>query len=123
MRIARFAPAPMRRATAGVMSQWIGQLSTPDAGRKAAAGWATPEALPSAYYFTRTLFPPGELARLTEPRFRPSSVSADGVTLEPTWLGGLERTADEAGKSEPVAAGPGRGIRGYDGGRLGPGTD
>ncbi len=103
MRIARFAPAPMRRATAGVMSQWIGQLSTPDAGRKAAAGWATPEALPSAYYFTRTLFPPGELARLTEPRFRPSSVSADGVTLEPTWLGWLERTADEARKLEPIA--------------------
>lgn len=104
MQIARFAPAPMRRATAGIMSLWIGQLSTPDAGRKAAAAWATPEALPSPYYFTRTLFPPGELARLTEPRFRPSSVSADGVTLEPTWLGWLERTADEARKLEPIAA-------------------
>src|SRR5258708_40051423 len=104
MQIARFAPAPMRRATAGIMSQWIGQLRTPDAGRKAAAGGATPEALPSAYYFTRTLFLPGELARLTEPRFRPSSVSADGVTLEPTWLGWLERTADEAQKLEPIAA-------------------
>jgi asparagine synthase (glutamine-hydrolysing) len=104
MQIARFVPAPMRRATAGIMSQWIGQLSTLDAGRKVAAAWATPEALPSPYYFTRTLFPPGELARLTEPRFRPSSVSADGVTLEPTWLGWLERTADEARKAEPIAA-------------------
>jgi asparagine synthase (glutamine-hydrolysing) len=104
MQIARFVPAPMRRATAGIMSRWIGQLSTLDAGRKAAAAWATPEAMPSAYYFTRTLFPRGELARLTEPRFRPSSVSADGVTLEPTWLGWLERTADEARKLEPIAA-------------------
>jgi asparagine synthase (glutamine-hydrolysing) len=31
-------------------------------------------------------------------------VSADGVTLEPTWLGWLERTADGARKMEPVAA-------------------
>jgi asparagine synthase (glutamine-hydrolysing) len=104
MQIARFVPAPMRRATAGIMSQWIGQLSTLDAGRKATAAWAAPEAMPSPYYFTRTLFPRGELARLTEPRFRPSSVSADGVTLEPTWLGWLERTADEARKLEPIAA-------------------
>jgi len=104
MRIARFVPAPMRRATAGIMSQWIGQLNTPDAGRKAAEAWATREALPSPYYFTRALFPPGELAQVTEPRFRPSSVSADGVTLEPTWLGWLERTADEARKLEPIAA-------------------
>jgi len=102
--IARFVPAPLRRAAAGLVSQLIGQLSTPDAGRKATAAWAAPEALPSPYYFTRTLFPPGELARLTEPRFRPSTVSADGVTLEPTWLGWLERTADEARKLEPIAA-------------------
>ncbi len=39
-----------------------------------------------------------------EPRFRPSTVNADGVTLEPTWLGWLERTADTARKMEPVAA-------------------
>jgi len=30
-------------------------------------------------------------------------VNADGGTLEPTWLGWLERTADEARKLEPVA--------------------
>jgi asparagine synthase (glutamine-hydrolysing) len=29
-------------------------------------------------------------------------VGADGVTLEPTWLGWLQRTADEARKLEPV---------------------
>jgi asparagine synthase (glutamine-hydrolysing) len=39
-----------------------------------------------------------------EPRFRPSTVGADGVTLEPTWLGWLDRAASEARKLEPVAA-------------------
>ena len=104
MQVAPFVPAPLRRATAKLLGDLIALRSTPDAGRKVAAAWAASDALPSAYYFVRTLFPPGELARLTEPRFRPSTVGADGVTLEPTWLGWLERTADEARKLEQVAA-------------------
>jgi asparagine synthase (glutamine-hydrolysing) len=104
IQVARFVPESSRRATAKLLGDLIALRSTPDAGRKAAAAWTAPGALPTAYYFTRTLFPPGELARLTEPRFRPSTVGADGVTLEPTWLGWLERTADEARKLEQVAA-------------------
>ena len=104
IRTARFLPAPLRRATAGLLSRIIAWRSSPDAGRKAAAAWAAPDALPSPYFFARTLFPPGELAKLTEPRFRPSTVAADGVTLEPTWLGWLERTAAEASKLEPMSA-------------------
>jgi len=104
MQVARFVPASLRRATAKLLGNLVALRSSPDAGRKVAAAWVTPQALPSPYYFTRTLFPPGELARLTEPRFRPSAVGADGVTLEPTWLGWLERAADEARKIEQVAA-------------------
>jgi asparagine synthase (glutamine-hydrolysing) len=104
IRTARFVPAPLRRAAAGLLSRLIARPSSPDAGRKAAAAWARPDALPSPYFFARTLFPPGELAKLTEPRFRPSTVAADGVTLEPTWLGWLERTAAEADKLEPTSA-------------------
>ena len=104
IRTARFLPAPLRRATAGLLSRLIAWRSSPDAGRKAAAAWAAPDALPSPYFFARTLFPPGELAKLTEPRFRPSTVAADGVTLEPTWLGWLERTAAEGDKLEPTSA-------------------
>jgi len=104
MQVARFVPASLRRATAKFLGDLIALRTAPDAGRKVGAAWAAPEALPSPYYFTRTLFPPGELARLTEPRFRPSAVGADGVTLEPTWLGWLERVADEARKLEQVAA-------------------
>jgi asparagine synthase (glutamine-hydrolysing) len=104
MQVARLLPAPLRRASAKLMGDLIALRSTPDAGRKVAAAWVAPDALPSPYYFTRTLFPPGELARLAEPRFRPSTVGADGITLEPTWLGWLERAADEARKLEQVAA-------------------
>src|SRR2546429_9339729 len=39
---------------------------------------------------------------LIEPRFRPSTISLDGVTLDPTWLGWLERAADEARRLEAV---------------------
>ncbi|HVH72650.1 MAG TPA: asparagine synthase-related protein, partial [Candidatus Dormibacteraeota bacterium] len=57
---------------------------------------------PHPYFFTRTLFPPGKLEQIIEPRFRPSTIGPDGVTLEPTWLGWLERAADEARKLEPI---------------------
>ena len=63
-----------------------------------------PDALPHAYFFTRLLFPPTELGRLVEPRYRSSTVAADGVSLEPTWLGWLERAAGQAENTEPVGS-------------------
>jgi asparagine synthase (glutamine-hydrolysing) len=63
----------------------------------------SPDRLPHPYFFARALFPPAGLTRLIEPKFRPSSVHADGITLEPTWLGWLERAADVARKLEPIA--------------------
>jgi asparagine synthase (glutamine-hydrolysing) len=98
-----FVPSVVRRMTAPVVGALAERAGSPDAGRKAAAAWTYPDALPHPYFFARTLFPPGHLERIIEPRFRPSTVSADGVTLEPTWLGWLGRTADEARKLEPVA--------------------
>jgi hypothetical protein len=103
IRCAWFMPAVVRRMTASFVAGVAARPGSPDAGRKAAAAWAYPDALPHAYFFARTLFPPGQLERVIEARFRPSTVSADGVTLDPTWLGWLERTADEARKLEPVA--------------------
>jgi len=103
IKCAWFVPTPVRRTTAPLVAALAERQGSPDAGRKAAAAWTCPDALPHAYYFTRTLFPPGQLERIIEPRFRPSTVNADGVTLEPTWLGWLERTADEARKMEPAA--------------------
>jgi asparagine synthase (glutamine-hydrolysing) len=97
IRMAWFVPSPFRNALAPVLGSVIAGRSSPDAARKAIAAWVSPDALPHAYFFARSLFPVGaELTRLIEPRFRPSSVAADGVTLEPTWLGWLERAADGA---------------------------
>ncbi len=103
IKCAWFVPAVVRRMTASLVAALAARPGSPDAGRKAAAAWVYPDALPHPYFFARTLFPPGQLERVIEPRFRPSTVSADGVTLEPTWLGWLGRTADEARKLEPVA--------------------
>jgi asparagine synthase (glutamine-hydrolysing) len=103
IKCAWFVPSAVRQMTTAMVAGLAAQPGSPDSGRKAAAAWAYPDALPHPYFFARTLFPPGLLERIIEPRFRASAVSADGVTLEPTWLGWLERTADEARKLEPVA--------------------
>jgi asparagine synthase (glutamine-hydrolysing) len=103
VRLAWFLPAALRRAAAPILTRLFAQRSRPDASRKAIAAWRSPDLLPHPYFFARALFPATELPRLTEPRFRPSSVHADGVTLEPTWLGWLERAADGARQLEPIA--------------------
>ncbi len=103
IRTAWFVPAALRWLTAPLVAGLAGRRNSPDAARKAAAAWIFPDALPHPYFFTRTLFPPGTLEKMIEPRFRPSTVGADGVTLEPTWLGWLERAADEARKLGPLA--------------------
>src|SRR5260370_37432404 len=76
IRCAWFVPAAVRR----MMVPFVGGLGTrqgsPDAGRKAAAAWAYPDALPHAYFFTRTLFPPGQLERIIAARVRPGTVHA-----------------------------------------------
>lgn len=103
IRAAWFVPAFARRLTKPLVAALAGSGDSPDRGRKAVAAWVSPDALPHPYFFTRTLFPPGKLERIIEPRFRPSTIGPDGVTLEPTWLGWLQRAADEARKLEPAA--------------------
>jgi len=102
VKLAWFAPTPLRRALAPLVRAMAARGNGPDAARKVAAAWLSPDRLPHPYFFARALFPANELKRLTEPRFRPSSVHADGVTLEPTWLGWMERAADEARRHEPI---------------------
>ena len=103
IRTAWFVPAAARKLTRFLVAALAGRGASPDAGRKAVAAWVSPDALPHPYFFARTLFPPGKLEHIIEPRFRPSTIGPDGVTLEPTWLGWLQRAADEARKLEHVA--------------------
>jgi Asparagine synthase len=102
--MAKVLPAGLRGATTGMLRSIFNLRRSPDAAMKAAAAWRTPERLPHPYYFARALFPPGEIDKLIEPRYRPSTLAADGHTLEPTWLGWLQLAADEARHMEPVAA-------------------
>lgn len=97
---ARAVPSVLRKASAGMVRAAGGAGRSADAARKAASVWRNPARLPNAYYFARALFPPGDIDNLMEPRFRPSSVAADGYSLEPTWLGWLQRGADEARQME-----------------------
>ena len=103
-RIGWFVPKILRRAIAPLMTAALRRRKSPDAAGKATAAWVDPDRLPEPYFFARALFPPDQLARLTEPRFRPSTVGADGVTLEPTWLGWLERIASEASNFAPLGS-------------------
>jgi asparagine synthase (glutamine-hydrolysing) len=102
--VAQFVPATLRDAASGVLRSLFASGRSPDAAMKASAAWRNPERLPHPYFFSRTLFPPGEIEKLIDPRFRPSALAADGYTLEPTWLGWLQLAADEARHLEPIAA-------------------
>jgi asparagine synthase (glutamine-hydrolysing) len=101
--VSRFVPGAFRRMSAPLVNSLLVRRGSLDAARKAGDAWLMPDVLPHPYFFTRLLFPPSELSRLTEPRYRKSNVASDGVTLEPTWLAWLERAADQAGALEPIA--------------------
>jgi asparagine synthase (glutamine-hydrolysing) len=98
-----FVPAAVRSVIAPALRAMVRQSVSADAAQKVHAAWTRPDALPHPYYFARTLFPPGQIDKLMEPRYRPSTVGVDGITLEPTWLGWLERCADEARKFDAIS--------------------
>jgi asparagine synthase (glutamine-hydrolysing) len=101
---AKFVPAVLRGTTSGMLRSLLVSGRSADAATKASAAWRNPERLPHPYFFARALFPPGEIDKLIEPRFRPSTLAADGYTLEPTWLGWLQLAADEARHMDPIEA-------------------
>src|ERR1700682_4881020 len=74
IQLAWCVPGALRRMTGAAVGSIAARQKSADAGRKAAAAWAYPDALPHPYFFVRTLFPPGQLERIIEPRFRPSTV-------------------------------------------------
>jgi asparagine synthase (glutamine-hydrolysing) len=101
--VSRFVPGAFRRLSLPLVNSLMARKGSLDAARKASDAWLMPDILPHPYFFTRLLFPPSEVSRLADPRYRKSSVSNDGATLDPTWLAWLERTADQATARPPVA--------------------
>jgi asparagine synthase (glutamine-hydrolysing) len=101
--LSRFFPGAIRRITAPLVNALLARNFSADAARKASDAWLIPDAFPHAYFFTRLLFPPSEVSRLADARYRSSAVANDGVTLDPTWLAWLERAADQAEAVEPMA--------------------
>jgi len=101
--VARFVPGTVRRMSASLVNSFLARGNSPDAARKASDAWIQPNAFPHAYFFTRLLFPPSEVSRLADARYRTSMVASDGVTLDPTWLAWLQRTADQAAPAGPVS--------------------
>jgi len=100
--LSRLVPGALRRLGAPLLDTVLRRWQSPDAARKASDAWKAPEIFPHPYFFTRLLFPPSELPRLTDPCYRKSTVAPDGVTLEPTWLGWLELVSDQAKAEEPI---------------------
>lgn len=100
--LSRFVPGAFRRISAPLVNSFLGGRSSVDAAGKARDAWLMPEVLPHPYFFTRLLFPPSEVSRLADPRYRQSTVANDGVTFDPTWLAWLERAADQAQAQEPI---------------------
>jgi asparagine synthase (glutamine-hydrolysing) len=98
--VSRFVPSAFRRISAPLVNTILSRNGSIDAARKASDAWLVPDALPHPYFFTRLLFPPSEIGRLIEPRYRTSTVARDGVMLGPTWLGWLENVADQAHAKE-----------------------
>ena len=101
--VARFVPGAIRKASAPFLTSLMARKSSADAARKAGDAWIKPSALPHAYFFTRLLFPPSEVQKLTDAHYRNSTIAKDGVTLDPTWLGWLELASDQAQSVGPIA--------------------
>ncbi len=61
---ARFAPRQVRATFSGALATAAGQVTSPDAARKAVGAFLDPDALPHPYLYTRLLFTPETVSRL-----------------------------------------------------------
>jgi len=82
-------PSALRGQTTSGMLQALLASGVPRMrATKATAALATSGPIAASYYFVRSPVSAGRNRKLIEPRFRPSTLAADGYTLEPTWLAG-----------------------------------
>ena len=87
---ARGVPQSLRSLAAGAALKIVGGGRRADAVRKGVSAWRSPEALPHAHFFARSLFPPESCAELlAHPRGAPSVDGAGRAAPEHwrEWLG------------------------------------
>ncbi|MDE3137682.1 MAG: asparagine synthase C-terminal domain-containing protein, partial [Acidobacteriota bacterium] len=86
-RIARNLPEVLRRPAGRLLESSAAALRRPDRGRKLASLIREPVRLPHPYFFTRLLFPPGEVEKL---------IHHDGAFAGEQWLRGAAQDAANA---------------------------
>src|SRR5262249_15501219 len=69
IRAAWFVPTILRHAAAGLIGALVSTANSQDRVGKALAAWNQPDALPHPYFFTRALFPPGQIETLIDPQY------------------------------------------------------
>ncbi|MFZ0416391.1 MAG: asparagine synthase (glutamine-hydrolyzing) [Candidatus Acidiferrales bacterium] len=92
----QWIPSRLRLAGIAPLSAWARYSSRPDAIRKMAAAFVQPADLPHAYFFTRTLFPPGAVSELLP--------GADPGANIPPWEDWLANATREAGDLDAFGA-------------------
>jgi asparagine synthase (glutamine-hydrolysing) len=94
-RIGHWTPRPIRAATAALAIKLAGVGQSPDAMRKAVSLWRSPDVLPHAYFFTRTLFPPERCSKLLEHPLSPVFAGGAGNPAE-NWRAWMVESAQMA---------------------------
>ncbi len=100
--IAHGTPEPIRSITAALAIKIAGVGRSSDAMRKAVSLWRSPDLLPHAYFFTRTLFPPERCSELLGHPLSPV-FSGDGAPAE-SWRAWLAESAQMAERMDSFAA-------------------
>jgi len=93
-RAARLVPKPVRSVAASALEKSQAYPTSRAKFRKAAAAWLDPGTLPHPYFFSRTLFPPQDVARVFD--------SAGWQAAR--WWQSLRRAADEASGMDSFTA-------------------
>ena len=93
--IARGVPKSLRSLVASAAIKTVGSGKRSDAVRKGASVWSSPEALPHAHFFARSLFPPEACADLLSRDAASFAESAAAQTPANNWRAWLDGAAQE----------------------------
>jgi asparagine synthase (glutamine-hydrolysing) len=102
-KLGHWTPEPIRSATAALAIKIAGVGQSSDAMRKALSLWRSPDVLPHAYFFTRTLFPPERCSKLLDHSLPPVFAGGDRNPAE-DWRAWMAESAQMAEGLDSFAA-------------------